>query len=157
MKLQYRRKSHHISKTMTFYVLNSQSKYINIIRFKNLNKKSYGAVSKNYLTVNRTMPKIPQNAVERSTFAPLALSISVLQCIQKFKTLLHSLIFLQGPSYEDAVNIRKQNLSPALLTYYKRPLLIHQGHMQWLFDHEGTRFLDLFGGIVTISVGHCHP
>ena len=29
--------------------------------------------------------------------------------------------------------------------------------MQWLFDHNGTRFLDLFGGIVTVSVGHCHP
>ncbi|XP_068618804.1 alanine--glyoxylate aminotransferase 2, mitochondrial [Battus philenor] len=29
--------------------------------------------------------------------------------------------------------------------------------MQWLFDHEGRRYLDLFGGIVTVSVGHCHP
>ena len=29
--------------------------------------------------------------------------------------------------------------------------------MQWLFDHEGRRYLDLFGGIVTVGVGHCHP
>lgn len=29
--------------------------------------------------------------------------------------------------------------------------------MQWLFDHNGVRYLDLFGGIVTVSVGHCHP
>jgi len=29
--------------------------------------------------------------------------------------------------------------------------------MQWLFDHEGRRYLDLFAGIVTVSVGHCHP
>ena len=29
--------------------------------------------------------------------------------------------------------------------------------MQWLYDHEGVRYLDLFGGIVTVSVGHCHP
>ena len=29
--------------------------------------------------------------------------------------------------------------------------------MQWLWDHEGTRYLDMFGGIVTVSVGHCHP
>ncbi|XP_069819160.1 alanine--glyoxylate aminotransferase 2, mitochondrial isoform X2 [Dendropsophus ebraccatus] len=29
--------------------------------------------------------------------------------------------------------------------------------MQWLFDHEGRRYLDFFGGIVTVSVGHCHP
>lgn len=29
--------------------------------------------------------------------------------------------------------------------------------MQWLYDHEGKRYLDLFAGIVTVSVGHCHP
>lgn len=29
--------------------------------------------------------------------------------------------------------------------------------MQWLFDHEGRKYLDMFGGIVTVSVGHCHP
>jgi alanine-glyoxylate transaminase/(R)-3-amino-2-methylpropionate-pyruvate transaminase len=29
--------------------------------------------------------------------------------------------------------------------------------MQWLFDHTGKRYLDLFAGIVTVSVGHCHP
>lgn len=32
-----------------------------------------------------------------------------------------------------------------------------QGHMQWLFDHTGRRYLDLFSGIVTVSVGHSHP
>ena len=31
------------------------------------------------------------------------------------------------------------------------------GYMQWLYDHTGKRYLDLFAGIVTISVGHCHP
>ncbi|XP_029434833.1 alanine--glyoxylate aminotransferase 2, mitochondrial isoform X2 [Rhinatrema bivittatum] len=59
--------------------------------------------------------------------------------------------------YEQVRQIRKQYLSPALKTYYKKPLLIHQGYMQWLFDSEGRRYLDLFGGIVTISVGQCHP
>jgi 4-aminobutyrate aminotransferase-like enzyme len=29
--------------------------------------------------------------------------------------------------------------------------------MQWLFDHTGKRYLDLFSGIVTVGVGHCHP
>ena len=29
--------------------------------------------------------------------------------------------------------------------------------MQWLWDDQGQRYLDLFGGIVTVSVGHCHP
>jgi alanine-glyoxylate transaminase/(R)-3-amino-2-methylpropionate-pyruvate transaminase len=53
--------------------------------------------------------------------------------------------------------IRKSNLTPALITYYKKPLLVHQGHMQWLWDHEGRRYLDMIGGIVTVSVGHAHP
>lgn len=53
--------------------------------------------------------------------------------------------------------VRSNNLNPAMFTYYRKPLLIHQGHMQWLYDHEGRRYLDLFGGIVTVSVGHCHP
>nr|XP_060643773.1 alanine--glyoxylate aminotransferase 2, mitochondrial-like [Anolis sagrei ordinatus] len=59
--------------------------------------------------------------------------------------------------YERMVKIRKENVSPSLYTSYKKPLLLHQGHMQWLFDSDGRRYLDLFSGIVTISVGHCHP
>ena len=58
---------------------------------------------------------------------------------------------------EKTKQIRKENLNPAMATYYRSPLLIHQGSMQWLWDHEGRRYLDMFGGIVTVSVGHCHP
>lgn len=29
--------------------------------------------------------------------------------------------------------------------------------MQYVYDHNGRKYLDMFGGIVTISVGHCHP
>jgi glutamate-1-semialdehyde aminotransferase len=32
-----------------------------------------------------------------------------------------------------------------------------QGKMQWLWDQDGRRYLDMFAGIVTVSVGHCHP
>lgn len=63
----------------------------------------------------------------------------------------------KGVSYEDAVAIRKKNLTPSLLTYYKKPILVNQGHKQWLFDMDGRRYLDMFAGIVTVSVGHCHP
>jgi alanine-glyoxylate transaminase/(R)-3-amino-2-methylpropionate-pyruvate transaminase len=35
--------------------------------------------------------------------------------------------------------------------------MIVDGHMQYLFDEKGKRYLDLLAGIVTISVGHCHP
>ncbi|KAI8504599.1 alanine--glyoxylate aminotransferase 2 [Branchiostoma belcheri] len=63
----------------------------------------------------------------------------------------------KGISYEDAMQRRKSNLTPALLTYYKKPVMVYQGHMQWLWDVHGHRYLDLFAGIVTVSVGHCHP
>ena len=63
----------------------------------------------------------------------------------------------EGPTMEKTKQIRKENLNPAMATYYRSPLLIHQGSMQWLWDHEGRRYLDMFGGIVTVSVGHCHP
>ncbi|ETE68762.1 hypothetical protein L345_05439, partial [Ophiophagus hannah] len=59
-------------------------------------------------------------------------------------------------SYEQMLKIRQENVFPSLYTCYKKPLLIHQGHMQWLFDFEGRRYLDFFAGIVTVSVGHCH-
>ena len=63
----------------------------------------------------------------------------------------------EGPSYESVRAIRGTNLSPAMLTYYREPLLIHSGKMQYLYDHQGQEYLDMFGGIVTVSVGHCHP
>ncbi|XP_068785187.1 alanine--glyoxylate aminotransferase 2, mitochondrial-like isoform X1 [Struthio camelus] len=63
----------------------------------------------------------------------------------------------QSYTYEHMLKIRERNVFPSLLTYYKKPLLLHQGYMQWLFDYEGRRYLDLFAGIVTVSVGHCHP
>lgn len=35
--------------------------------------------------------------------------------------------------------------------------MIVDGHMQYLYDETGRRYLDAFAGIVTVSVGHCHP
>ncbi len=53
--------------------------------------------------------------------------------------------------------MRQEYLTPALITYYKDPLMVVEGHMQYLWDETGKRYLDAFAGIVTISVGHCHP
>jgi alanine-glyoxylate transaminase / (R)-3-amino-2-methylpropionate-pyruvate transaminase len=62
-----------------------------------------------------------------------------------------------GPSKADLIALRKQFTNPAIFTLYKEPVLIVEGHMQYLFDETGKRYLDLYAGIVTISVGHCHP
>jgi alanine-glyoxylate transaminase/(R)-3-amino-2-methylpropionate-pyruvate transaminase len=62
-----------------------------------------------------------------------------------------------GPSREEVIADRKKYANPAITTLYKDPLMIVEGHMQWLFDETGRRYLDLFAGIVTVSCGHCHP
>lgn len=62
-----------------------------------------------------------------------------------------------GPSFETVESLRRQYLSPALVTYYDEPIMIVEGSMQYLYDETGGRYLDGIGGIVTISVGHCHP
>ena len=63
----------------------------------------------------------------------------------------------KGPSYEDVLKLKNRFVTPTFIPYYKKPLMIVEGSMQYLFDHTGRRYLDVIGGIVTISVGHCHP
>ena len=63
----------------------------------------------------------------------------------------------RGPSREEILAMRKQYGNPAVFTIYREPLLIVEGYMQYLYDETGRRYLDLFAGIVTVSVGHCHP
>jgi len=62
-----------------------------------------------------------------------------------------------GPAIETVMDLRKRFLAPSLLTYYKKPMMIVEGSMQYVYDEKGRRYLDAFGGIVTISVGHSHP
>lgn len=62
-----------------------------------------------------------------------------------------------GPSYERILAMRKEFVTPSAVPFYRKPLLIHKGEMQFLYDHKGAKYLDMFGGIVTVSVGHCHP
>jgi alanine-glyoxylate transaminase/(R)-3-amino-2-methylpropionate-pyruvate transaminase len=52
---------------------------------------------------------------------------------------------------------QKKYLWPSHITYYKDALPIAHGDGMYLYDVEGNKYLDFFGGILTISVGHCHP
>lgn len=63
----------------------------------------------------------------------------------------------KGPSRDEVLALRKTYLTPGLLAFYKDPLLLVEGHMQYLWDESGKQYLDGFAGIVTVSVGHCHP
>ena len=62
-----------------------------------------------------------------------------------------------GPSLDQVLAQRKQFLNPGLFLYYKQPIMIVEGKMQYVWDSTGKRYLDGLGGIVTVSVGHCHP
>jgi alanine-glyoxylate transaminase / (R)-3-amino-2-methylpropionate-pyruvate transaminase len=62
-----------------------------------------------------------------------------------------------GPTRDEVLAMRQEYLSPGLFTLYRDPLLVVEGHMQYLWDEAGKRYLDGFAGIVSVSVGHCHP
>src|SRR5215217_4054474 len=62
-----------------------------------------------------------------------------------------------GPPKDEVLAMRRQFTNPAVFTTYREPLMIVEGYMQYLYDETGRRYLDLFAGIVTVSVGHCHP
>ena len=49
----------------------------------------------------------------------------------------------------------KKYLVPCVATYYKEPLILDRGKGKYVYDIDGKEYLDFFGGIVTISVGHC--
>ena len=57
----------------------------------------------------------------------------------------------------EIVRKHKEFLFPAVATYYQEPVALVRGEGQYVWDDAGTRYLDCFGGVLTVSVGHCHP
>src|SRR5690242_2867733 len=51
---------------------------------------------------------------------------------------------------------QEQYLFPSVFHYFKEPLVIARAKDQFVWDADGNQYLDFFGGIVTISVGHCN-
>jgi 4-aminobutyrate aminotransferase-like enzyme len=58
---------------------------------------------------------------------------------------------------EEILTKHKQYLFPSITINYSDPLVTDHASMQYLWDVEGKKYLDFFGGIVTISVGHANP
>ncbi|MBW3670957.1 MAG: aspartate aminotransferase family protein [Acidobacteria bacterium] len=42
-------------------------------------------------------------------------------------------------------------------TYYEEPLVLDRGEGMHVWDELGNRYLDCFGGVLTVSVGHANP
>ena len=51
----------------------------------------------------------------------------------------------------------KEFLFPAVATYYQEPLALVKGEGEYVWDDAGNRYLDCFGGVLTVSVGHANP
>ena len=58
---------------------------------------------------------------------------------------------------EEVVRKHKEYLWPAVSNFYKEPLVADHASMQHVWDVEGKKYLDFFGGILTVSVGHANP
>jgi 4-aminobutyrate aminotransferase-like enzyme len=58
---------------------------------------------------------------------------------------------------EEIVRKHKEFIWPAVTNYFREPLVADHASMQYIWDVEGNKYLDFFGGILTIGVGHCNP
>ena len=48
-------------------------------------------------------------------------------------------------------------LFPSVANYYQESLVLESGSGLRVTDADGAEYLDFFGGILTVSVGHCEP
>ena len=58
---------------------------------------------------------------------------------------------------DEVLRKNKQYIFPCVVNYYTEPLVADHAQGQYLWDSEGRRYLDFFGGILTVSVGHSNP
>jgi len=56
----------------------------------------------------------------------------------------------------DVTAKHKQYLFPSTATYYEQPVALESGKGCYVRDYDGNRYLDFFGGILTVSVGHAN-
>jgi 4-aminobutyrate aminotransferase-like enzyme len=57
---------------------------------------------------------------------------------------------------DEIILANREFLFPAVFHYYKEPLVVARAKDQYVWDADGNQYLDFFGGIVTVSVGHCN-
>ncbi len=62
-----------------------------------------------------------------------------------------------GDKKKQILGKQKKYLFPNHLLYYTDPLPLERGEGLYVWDVEGNKYLDFFGGILTTSVGHHRP
>src|SRR3984893_17155162 len=65
----------------------------------------------------------------------------------------------QAPTSELTKTVRekhKEYMLPATIQYYQEPIVLTEGQGLRVRDADGNSYLDFFGGILTVSVGHAN-
>jgi 4-aminobutyrate aminotransferase-like enzyme len=57
---------------------------------------------------------------------------------------------------QEIIDKHREFLFPVVANYYDEPLVVDYAKGCHVYDIEGKEYLDFYGGIVTISVGHCN-
>ena len=57
---------------------------------------------------------------------------------------------------DEIILANREFLFPAVFHYYKEPLVVSRAKDQYVWYADCNQYLDFFGGIVTVSVGHCN-
>jgi 4-aminobutyrate aminotransferase-like enzyme len=57
---------------------------------------------------------------------------------------------------DEIILANKEFLFPSVFHYFDEPLVLAKAKDQFVWDADGRQYLDFFGGILTISVGHCN-
>ena len=61
------------------------------------------------------------------------------------------------PARTDLLERYRSAMAPFLSPYYEHPIAIERGEGSWLWDQDGGKYLDFWGGVLTTMVGHAHP
>jgi alanine-glyoxylate transaminase / (R)-3-amino-2-methylpropionate-pyruvate transaminase len=57
----------------------------------------------------------------------------------------------------ETILAKQQQYMWGQMNYYRRPISMTRGQGMYMWDIEGKQYLDMFGGILSMSCGHCHP
>ena len=57
---------------------------------------------------------------------------------------------------QEIIEKHRKYLFSCVANYYEEPVVVDHAKGSYVYDLDGKEYLDFFGGIVTISVGHCN-
>jgi len=57
---------------------------------------------------------------------------------------------------DEIILAHQECLFPAVFHLFDQPLVLTRAKDQFVWDADGNQYLDFFGGILTVSVGHCN-